>query len=108
MKIIVVEPKKAPRVTEIGGSLKDLQGIVGGYIEAIYPYEDMVAVVCNEEGKLENLPLNRALRDENGEIYDIIAGTFFITGLNEYNFASVPDNLIEKYCAMFAVPEYFI
>ena len=26
-------------------------------------------VVCNEEGKLESLPLNRALRDEDGDIY---------------------------------------
>ena len=25
--------------------------------------------ICNEEGKLEGLPLNRALRDEVGDIY---------------------------------------
>ena len=42
------------------------------YIEAIYPYEDPVALVCNEEGKLEGLPLNRALRDEDGDIYSFL------------------------------------
>ena len=40
-------------VKEIDSDLKSLQHEVGGYIEAIYPYEDPVALVCNEEGKLE-------------------------------------------------------
>ena len=39
---------------------------------AIYPYEDPVALVCNEEGKREGLPLNRALRDEDGDIYSFL------------------------------------
>ena len=54
---------------EIDSGLESLQHEVGGYIEAIYPYEDPVALVCNEEGELEGLPLNRALRDEDGDIY---------------------------------------
>ena len=57
---------------EIDSDLKSLQHEVGGYIEAIYPYEDPVALVCNEEGKLEGLPLNRALRDEDGDIYGFL------------------------------------
>lgn len=28
--------------------------------------------ICNEEGKLEGLPLNRALRDEDGDIYSFL------------------------------------
>ena len=32
----------------------------------------------NEEGKLDGLPLNRALRDDNGEIYDVVAGSFLV------------------------------
>ena len=54
---------------EIASGLESLQHEVGGYIEAIYPYKDPAALVCNEEGKLEGLPLNRALRDEDGDIY---------------------------------------
>ena len=86
MKVLMVEPGKVPYEKEIGDGLKALQDAVGGYIQAVYPYEDPVALVCNEEGKLEGLPLNRALRTEDGEIYDIIAGNFFICGLGEENF----------------------
>ena len=65
--VLIVEPGKEPYVKEIASGLE-----VGGYIEAIYPYEDPVALVCNEEGKLEGLPLNRALRDEDGDIYSFL------------------------------------
>lgn len=56
--------------------LESLQHEVGGYIQAVYPFEEPVAIVCNEEAKLEGLPLNRALRDEDGDIYDIVARYF--------------------------------
>ena len=67
--ILIVEPEKEPYVKEIASGLESLQHEVSGYIEAIYPYKDPAALVCNEEGKLESLPLNRALRDEDGDIY---------------------------------------
>ena len=70
--VLIVEPGKEPYVKEIASGLESLQHEVGGYIEAIYPYEDPAALVCNEEGKLESLPLNRALRDENGDIYSFL------------------------------------
>ena len=70
--VLIVEPGKEPYVKEIDSDLKSLQHEVGGCIEAIYPYEDPVALVCNEEGKLEGLPLNRALRDEDGDIYSFL------------------------------------
>ena len=66
-----------PYVKEIDPDLHSLQAEVGGDIGATYPYSDPVALVCNDEGKLIGLDLNRGLRDENGEIYDIVAGTFF-------------------------------
>ena len=78
MKIIVVEPQKKPVVREIDSGLESMQKVVGGSIEAVYPFEEPVALICNDEGKLLNLPLNRALRDENGTVYDIISGTFFL------------------------------
>ena len=70
--VLIVEPGKEPYVKEIDSGQESLQHEVGGYIEAIYPYEDPVALVCNEEGKLEGLPLNRALRDEDGDIYSFL------------------------------------
>jgi len=108
MKVLVVEPEKGPYAKEINSGLSSLQKEVGGYIEAVYPFEDPVAIICNEEGKLEGLPLNRALRDEDGHVYDIIAGTFLIAGLSEDNFCSLDDAQLEKFSAMYKSPELFM
>ncbi|MBQ3211278.1 MAG: DUF3846 domain-containing protein [Oscillospiraceae bacterium] len=108
MKVLVVEPEKEPYVKEISNGLSSLQKEVGGFIEAVYPFEDPVAIICNEEGKLEGLPLNRALRDEDGHVYDIIAGTFLIAGLSEDNFCSLDDVQMEKYSALYKTPELFM
>ena len=108
MKVLVVEPEKEPYVKEISSGLSSLQKEVGGFIEAVYPFEDPVAIICNEEGKLEGLPLNRALRDEDGHVYDIIAGTFLIAGLSEDNFCSLDDAQIEKFSALYKTPELFM
>lgn len=108
MNVLIVEPMKAPYMKEIGEGLKALQGVVGGNIEAVYPFEEPIALICNEEGKLEGLPLNRALRDENGEIYDIISGPFFIAGLGEEDFTSLSPELAEKFQKQFAASETFI
>ena len=103
MNVLIIEPEKAPREAEIGSDLKSMQDIVGGYIEAIYPYDDPVTLVCNEEGKLIGLPLNRKIED-----FDIIAGNFFICGLSEDSFASLSPDLMEKYKDKFAQPEQFM
>ena len=105
--VVVVEPGKEPRIEEIDSGLESLQGMVGGYIQAIYPYDDPVALVCNEEGKLEDLPLNRALRDEDGDIYDIVSGTFLVVGLTEDNFGSLSGELAIKFSQEFKQPESF-
>lgn len=102
MKILVVEPMKEPYEKEIQGTLEEMQAIVGGYIQAVYPFEDPVAVVCNDEGKLMGLPYNRLLRDDVGRPYDVLCGTFFVAGLGEENFTSLPDRLMEKYKAMYS------
>ena len=76
MNVLMVEPGKAPYETQIGDDLQSMQAVVGGYIQAVYPYEEPVVLICNEDGKLDGLPLNRALRDSDGDIYDIVAGIF--------------------------------
>ncbi len=108
MKVLMVEPGKTPYETEIDSGLESLQTVVGGYIQAVYPYADPVGLICDEEGKIKHLPLNRALRDDEGEIYDIIAGKFLIVGLGEEDFDSLPDDLMEKYKEEFKYPEKFI
>ena len=108
MAVLVVEPGKAPYVKEIDPGLESLQHEVGGWIEAVYPFEDPVAIICNEEGKMEGLPLNRALFTEEHGVYDIIAGTFLVTGLTEDNFGSLTDDQIKKFSDRFRCPEAFL
>ena len=62
MKIVVVMPGRKPVVQEIDGTVESMQEIVGGLIQPIYPFDDPVALVCNDEGKLMNLPANRGTR----------------------------------------------
>ena len=64
--------------------------------------------IFNEEGKLEGLPHNRVLRDEDGDIYDYVAGTFLITGLGEEDFTSLGEQDIEKFTKLFKTPERFV
>ena len=63
--------------------------------------------MLNDEGKLIGLDLNRSLRDEHGEIYDIVAGTFLVVGLGPESFASLPPDMIQKYTEQFKRPELF-
>ena len=85
-----------------------MQKFVGGTIQAVYPFSDPVAIVCNDEGKLLGLGYNRALRDDDGNIYDILCGPFFVCGLGKEDFTSLPEELMEKYFRIFEHPELFI
>ncbi len=105
---LLVEPGQYPRMVTIGSDLKSLQDAVDGYIQVVYPYDDPVAIVCDEEGKLKGAPLNRAIRDEKGEITDIVAGPFLVCGLGEENFVSLPKEMAEKYEGVFHQPETFL
>ena len=97
LDVLLVKPGMYPQKIQISDELKDLQAAVGGYIQAVYPFEDPVAIVCNEEGKFNGSELNRSLRDEDGSIYDIVAGDFLITGLTTENFGSLSPELADKY-----------
>ena len=110
MQVVVVEPKKKPMVQDIGSGLESMQKIVGGSIEAVYPFDEPVALICNEEGKLLNLPLNRALRDDEGNVYDIISGTFFLCAAppDSEHFESLTDQQAKTYMERFAMPEMFL
>lgn len=107
LTVLLIEPEARPKEVTINSGLESLQKAVGGWIEAIYPFEDPVALIVNEEGKLDGLPLNRALRHKDGEIYDIIAGNILVVGLGEEDFTSLPPKLMNKYKEMFHQPEAF-
>ena len=96
--VLLVNPYEAPKSIEIPADLSAYQKLVGGTIQAMYPsMEDPIALICNDEVKLLGLPLNRPLFDDEGNLYDIIAGTFFVAGLSDDDFASLSPELIQKY-----------
>lgn len=111
MQILLIEPGKVPRPAEIAPTLEAMQSVVGGPIQVAYPFEETVALICHEEGKLLGLPLNRALRyPDSHEIYDVIAGTFFLCGAppEPEHFVSLTEKQMERYAERFAPIELFI
>lgn len=105
--VVLVEPGKYARVAEIATDLGSLQAAVGGNIETFYPYEEEVCLVVNDEGKINGMPLNRAIYDSEGKIMDIMAGPFFICDVSTPNFASLNKEQLERYGKQFYYPENF-
>ena len=92
IRVVLVEPGKLARIAEIGTTLDTMQRTVDGDIEAYYPFEEQVCIVCNEEGKLMNLQANRRVGR------DVIAGTFFIAGDDgSEDLVSLTDEQVDEY-----------
>lgn len=104
---VLVEPMQAAKPIQLPDTLKALQDAVGGYIEAVTPFDDPVVIICNEEGLVQNLPMNRALYTKNGEVSNVICGSFLVLGSGEEDFESLSPELLEKYQKHFAQPERF-
>ena len=67
IEVLLVKPMEKPQVIRMEDSLEAMQEVVGGLIEEYMPFIDPVAIVCNEEGKMRGLPLNRGIYDGNAE-----------------------------------------
>lgn len=104
-------------IEEIENDLKAYQKYVGGTIQYV-PLTDEIDIICNDEGKLLRLPLNRAWYYD-GEVVDIFAGNIFACRHDEGNFTDIKDEdipVITKalrplLCTMlgnFSVPEHTI
>ena len=92
LNVLVVEPDYAPYEKEVNG-LKEMQDVVGGLIQAIYPFEEQVAVVCNDEGLLLDMPFNRSMEGGYGAVF----GPFFVCGLGEDHFCSLTPEQVQTY-----------
>lgn len=103
MNVLVVEPGVVPYEKEING-LSEMQAVVGGLIQPIYPYEEPVAVVCNEEGILLNLPFNRSVEGGYGGVF----GTFFVCGLGGEDFISLTQEQMQRYKQKFHQAEILL
>lgn len=96
IKVLIVEPMKEPYVKEIDNTLESKQKIVDGLIEFV-ELEDNVDLICNDEGKMNNLEMNRIITN------DIICGTFIICGQKDGYSISLLDEKIEKYKKYFSL-----
>lgn len=103
MKILIVEPGAHPHEADIPHTLEDMQRVVGGYIEATYPWEDPVGLVCDEDGLSKNTEWNRYINKDIA-----IKGTFFVCGLGEEDFTDLPPELMEKYRKLLWNPHLFL
>ena len=92
MTVVIVKPGYAPYEADING-LDEMQKVVGGIIQAIYPFEDNAAVVCNDEGLFLDLPFNRSVPGGYGGVF----GNFFVCGLGEEDFCSLTPEQVKAY-----------
>lgn len=104
MNVLVVEPGFIPYEKEIDG-LPDMQKIVGGSIEAIYPFQENVAVVTNANGANDKLEFNRSIPERS---YGGVFGTFFVCGLSGESFTSLTPEQMKTYGRRFKKAEVFI
>ena len=103
MNVLVVEPGMLPYEKEING-LEEMQTTVGGLITAIYPYEDQVAIICNDESLLIGMEFNRSMPGGYGGVF----GPFFVCGLGEEDFTSLSPAQMETYKKEFHMAEILL
>jgi hypothetical protein len=107
IKVVLLEPGEIARAAEIEASLENMQRIVGGCIEAYYPFEEQVCIVCNDEGKINGMTLNRAVYGDGKKMLDIIAGPAFICDCRGEDFGSLSDEQTARFVKQFKYPERF-
>lgn len=101
IKVLIVDPTIDPYIEEIENTLEEKQKIVGGLIEFV-ELEDNIDLICNEEGKIHNLQMNRIIKN------DVICGTFIITGQENGESISLTDEQIRKYKSYFKLRNHTI
>ncbi|MHB1454220.1 MAG: DUF3846 domain-containing protein [Saccharofermentanales bacterium] len=108
IQVVLIRPMELAQIVEIDSGLESMQKAVGGMIEEIMPFDEEICLICNEEGKINGLELNRAIRCPDGQLMDIIAGDFFICSASGENFTGLADEQAQRYCEKFKYPERFI
>lgn len=104
MTVLMVEPGYAPYEKTIFKTVDTMQELVGGYITAIYPYPEQVGIVTNDEAILLNMDFNRSVEGGYGGLF----GPFFVCGLTEDDFCSLPPDQIERFKKKFHKAELLL
>lgn len=101
IKVLVCEPGKIPYVKTIKNDWQDMSQIVGGFLEFVRIYPGApVSIVCNDEGMIRGMPLNRHIFHAypGGEVkyYVSIYGPFFLVGTDGPDTISLTQEEIER------------
>ncbi len=108
MTVLYIRAGERPVIKKIENSVEKMRSLVGGRIE-YFPLGNGIAIICNAEGKMLGLQLNRAIYDDKKDLVEIIAGDFLICSAppDSESFKSLPKDMIEKYKERFKYPEKF-
>ena len=98
MRVIWVKVDENPVVINIPHQLEYMQELVGGLIEVFEPFSDDVVLVCNENGRNEERPLNRII---DNKMY--IRGDFFLCGQDAVGLSDMPEDKVDLYLTRFQV-----
>lgn len=101
IKVLVVKSDRDPYVIEINNTLETMEKVVGGDIQVIN-LEDNIGLCCNEYGKINNLEMNRIIKD------DVICGNFFISSKKGEEFATLGEKEIKRYKKYFKLRDHTI
>ncbi len=99
IRVLIVEPNEEPKQVKIEHTLKNLQHIVEGTIDII-ELKHNIDLVINDEGKITGLPLNRVIK------YDVIAGTFIVTGQHNGETISLSKKQIRECKKIFSLAKH--
>ncbi|MCD8195777.1 MAG: DUF3846 domain-containing protein [Lachnospiraceae bacterium] len=108
INVLLIKPGRFPQEVQIGLEYEELRKAVGGRVQVTYPFEELVGIICNEDAKYNGMPPNRAMRDMDGKVYDIIVGDFLVVGLTEDDFCSLTPEQVKFYEERFHCPETFL
>lgn len=99
MRVIWVKVGEDPTVITIPHQLEYMQELVGGLIEVVEPFSDDIVLVCNENGRNEDRPLNRIINEQID-----ICGDFFICGQDSVGLCDIPEDKVQSYLQKFQLP----
>lgn len=94
IKALIVDPNKDPEVIYLDTDLDNIQDLVGGNIQEVYPFKDNACLLCSENGKDIGLEENRYIKELGYSIY----GTFLIVGdFGDEDYSSLTEEQISRY-----------
>lgn len=90
MQVLKIRAGQETQIGELDNTLEAMQRFVGGYIEIVRLSDDL-ALVCNEEGKLQGLPMSAWLckRGALSQPYDVVCGDCFLCRVDGEDFAGL-------------------